>query len=243
MTTKALLDKRSFFKWSKKSMSVFKSLFNRGLRALTTQKSTDPKQKIFTDIYTSNYWRGESRSGEGSDLIQTAVVREELPILLKNISAESMLDIPCGDFYWMQHVELPVRYIGADIVPELIDANNSKYATSQRHFVRLDLCSDKLPKVDLVFSRDVLVHLSFKDIKLAMDNIKRSGAIWLLTTTFTARQGNEDIATGDWRTLNLQKAPFNFPEPVQLINEGCTQFNGDYADKSLGLWRLHDIEF
>ena len=39
-----------------------------------------------------------------------------------------MLDIPCGDFYWMKEVDLKdIEYIGADIVDELIKKNNDKF--------------------------------------------------------------------------------------------------------------------
>jgi hypothetical protein len=63
----------------------------------------------------------------------------------------------------------------------------------------------------------------------------------LLTTTFTSTRANHDIVTGDWRPIMLQQAPYGFPEPVALINEGCTEFDGRYPDKSLGLWRLADL--
>jgi hypothetical protein len=196
----------------------------------------------FDIIYKTNYWGGESRSGKGSDLIQTEQIRDTLPLLLKSLDAKSMLDIPCGDYYWMQHVDLPLTYIGADIVQEIVKTNNKKHSDINHKFINLDVCTDKLPKVDLIFARDLLVHLSYNDIQQALHNMKKSGATWLLTTTFTKRDSNKDVKTGDWRTLNLQLAPFNFPEPVRIINEGCTEFNGDFNDKSLGLWNLKDIK-
>jgi hypothetical protein len=52
---------------------------------------------------------------------------------------------------------------------------------------------------------------------------------------------NLDITTGDWRIINLEKAPFNLPEPIKIINEKCTEANGSYADKSLGLWKLQQL--
>lgn len=228
-----------------KYMNFFKSLLKRIInrtaifRRLNSKNAT---REIFDGIYNTNYWRGESRSGEGSDLIQTQQIREALPVLLKSLGARSMLDIPCGDYYWMQHVDLPVAYIGADIVQEVVKVNNEKYSDNQHIFMSLDVCTDVLPKVDLIFARDLLVHLSYNDIRRALQNMKKSGSTWLLTTTFTGRDSNTDITTGDWRTLNLQVTPFNFPQPVKIINEGCTQFNNDYNDKSLGLWKLEDLK-
>ena len=76
-------------------------------------------------IYYENGWgSGESVSGPGSTLKQTENMRKELPGLLRTINAKVMLDVPCGDFHWMSQVDLPVtKYIGADIVPALIDEN------------------------------------------------------------------------------------------------------------------------
>jgi hypothetical protein len=40
----------------------------------------------------------------------------------------------------------------------------------------------------------------------------------------------------------LQLPPFNFPKPLKLIDEKCTEYNGKFADKHLGLWLLNDIK-
>lgn len=58
---------------------------------------------------------------------------------------------------------------------------------------------------------------------------------YLLTTTYTERQINVESATGGWRPLDLQLPPFNFPAPLAVINENCTEGDGQYADKSFGV--------
>lgn len=199
---------------------------------------------VFGQVYESNYWaNSESRSGNGSDLFQTAQIRVQIPKLIQDFGIDSMLDIPCGDYFWMKECELGIAtYIGADIVPGIIADLNSRYGNARRRFTVLDLTKDLLPKVDLVLCRDVLVHFSSANIQSALANLKRSGSAYLLTTTFTARSSNFDIGTGgDWRPLNLQAAPFFFPEPLRLINEGCTELNNEFMDKSLGLWCLADL--
>jgi hypothetical protein len=200
-------------------------------------------KRVFLDIYSTNSWGGvESRSGSGSSLEQTKTIREQLPTLCKKLGVESFLDLPCGDFYWMKHVPLEVdEYIGADIIEQLIEHNRVLYTTKNRRFTVLDIMKDQLPATDLVFSRDCLVHFSFRDILRTIRNIKRSSSKYLLTTTFTALDENIDIATGGWRPLNLQLPPFNFPEPIVLINENCTEVDGRYPDKSLGLWEIASI--
>lgn len=200
-------------------------------------------EKIFTQIYHQNVWgNSESVSGSASALSQTKKIIEELPILIQKIGAKSFLDISCGDFNWMKEVELCVdSYIGADIVEELIERNNQKFADRNRNFIRLDITKDDLPEVDIIFCRDCLVHLSFGEILRAIENFRKSNSKYLLTTTFTNQQRNINMITGGWRPLNLQRPPFDFPEPIHIINENCTIRSGKYSDKSLGLWRIVDI--
>lgn len=198
--------------------------------------------EVFHEIYAKNVWGSEvSRSGTGSDLEQTAVIREVLPGLLRELGVRSMLDVPCGDFHWMRLLDLDLDYIGADVVSDLIAANTARYAGDRRRFQSVDIANDDLPRVDLVFCRDLLVHFSFADALRAIANLKRSGSTYLLTTTFTNRSAHVDITTGEWRAINLALAPFNFPPPLRMINENCTEFGTDWADKSLGLWRLADL--
>jgi hypothetical protein len=206
----------------------------------------DPYQ-AFDAIFRERRWGGcsEDFSGTGASLDQTTVVREELPKLCAELDVRSLLDVPCGDFYWMKHTDLKgISYIGADIVQAIIDRNSRQFGdptTGRRQFLRLNLCDDPLPDVDLIVCRDCLVHLSFSDISKALRNIYRSSAGYLLTTTFTERDENTDIPTGEWRTLNLSVAPFCFPPPVRIINERCTLQGDAYRDKSLALWRIQDL--
>jgi glycosyltransferase involved in cell wall biosynthesis len=76
---------------------------------------------------------------------------------------------------------------------------------------------------------------------MAIEAFKKSGATYLLTTTFVNRRLNEELKETFWRVLNLQQPPFNFPKPILLVNEGCTEDGDLYSDKSLGLWLLKDI--
>ena len=198
----------------------------------------------FSKVYDKNIFGGvKSRSGEGSDLVQTAVIRREIPRLLKELGIRTFLDAPCGDWYWMRHVDLPIeRYIGVDIVEAIITKNSAEFGTKKTTFECLNLAESALPHVDMIFSRDCLVHLSFEDALKIIDNFKRSGAKYLLTTTFTTLEVNKDLDAGFWRPLNQQLAPFNFPPPIFLINEECTEGRNQFTDKCLGLWALQDIK-
>jgi len=77
-------------------------------------------EKVFFEIYQRNAWASrESASGTGSELKRTHHLRRELAALLRELNVCSLLDLPCGDFNWMQHVNLgEIQYIGADIVSD-----------------------------------------------------------------------------------------------------------------------------
>ena len=201
---------------------------------------TKRPEEIFSEIYFDNKWGdNDSVSGPGSNLIETEVIRDALPTLIKSLDCKVFLDIPCGDFFWMNTVKMNVQYIGGDIVADLIRINQEKYGRDDRSFAQLNIISDKLPRADLILCRDCLVHLSYSDIFLALRNIKNSGSIFLLTTTFVDRKRNDNIPTGSWRPINFQLAPFNFSPPIRLIDEKCPL--QDFRDKNLGLWRIADI--
>jgi SAM-dependent methyltransferase len=189
---------------------------------------------VFTNIYRHNGWGNpESVSGRGSTLAHTEVVRRELPRLLRELGARSLLDAPCGDFNWMRHVELDgVSYVGADVVPEMIKRNRREYGRAGRRFVVLDVTRDRLPRSDVILCRDCFIHLSFEHTLAALDNFRRSGSRYLLATTHTNIRQNTDIETGGWRSLNLELPPFNLPPPERLILEHA------WVAKCLGLWRL-----
>ena len=200
-------------------------------------------EERFRHIYQRNHWAGDSSvSGSGSDLSQTEKIRQKLPEIIKTYQIKTMLDIPCGDFGWMKYVDLSgVHYTGADIVADLIEQNNRNYADESKSFKKLNVLKDPLPAADLIFCRDCFVHFSNEDIFIALEKIKVSSAGYLMTTTFTECEENVDIVTGDWRIINLQIPPFSLPEHVLILNEGCTEGDGTYADKSLGLWKISDL--
>jgi hypothetical protein len=161
----------------------------------------------------------------------------------------------------MKEVDLSgFEYIGGDIVQELIDENSKRYTRNGISFQRIDIINGNLPRADIVFCRDCLVHFSHTHIASALANIRASGAKWLMTTHFPKTGTNDEIITGRWRALDFEKPPFHFPPPYLLLRELSDPFhtmatlskkwpNKEEAfswiergpDKSLAVWPLSEL--
>jgi SAM-dependent methyltransferase len=195
----------------------------------------------FQRIHDTNLWgAAESVSGLGSEIDATAVLRAALPLLLRRLGVRTVLDAPCGDGGWIATADLGVRVTGIDVVPDLIEALQRR-GDFDRDYLLADITCDPLPRADAILCRDCLVHFSFTNIARAVENFRRSGATWLITTTFQEWQTNLDCEDGDWRSLNFERAPFAWGAPCELLNENCMEAGGGWRDKSLGVWRLSDV--
>lgn len=179
----------------------------------------------FSYIYSSHYWPSkESVSGPGSELENTKNVRKELVKLIDQLKIKKFLDIPCGDFNWMQHIiNKDIEYVGGDIVTELIDLNKKKFINSNIKFIELNIIEDKLPQADLMLCRDCLIHLSNNNIKKFLNNFINSEINYLLVTSYEANLDkksigyNSEIKDGDFRPTFLMEEPFKLPVPITKI--------------------------
>ena len=232
---------REFVKRNFPTLAVtYRDLQTKWRRAL--RRSSRSHEAIFTEqLYKNNLWPVQkSISGPGSDLAHTMTIRKELPILIAQLGVSSILDIPCGDFNWMQRVNFgSCKYIGADIVEELISRNNQQYASKGRKFIKLNIVNDQLPTVDLVLCRDLFVHLPYGDIVKALNNIRKSRSKYFLTTSHLLTTKNHDILTGQYRQINLLLRPFSFPAPIRIIYEDVVEGETNNG-KTLSLWKVSD---
>lgn len=210
------------------------SLLSRKFRNLSVEER-------FTEIYRIGWWAGnkESASGSGSTMENTSKIRESLPSLVAGLGVEVLFDVPCGDFNWMQHVTFnpPIKYIGGDIVASVIAENQKKYASEGRAFRQFNLISDSFPAADMLFCRDCLFHLSYADIWAVLENFSRSEIPYLLVTNLPQVARNRDIISGNYRLLNLCRAPFYFPKPISEL----TDFVGQRVPKVMALWSVDTV--
>jgi hypothetical protein len=195
------------------------------------------RRHIFERIYDENLWGdSESASGGGSGTSATDAIRRELPQVFECYGITSLLDAPCGDFHWMKHVVGSLeRYVGVDIVRDLVDRNERLYAADRIRFLCADIVADRLPSADAVLCRDCFIHLPTDLIRSALANFRASGIRYLLLTNDRDVESYHDIPIGSFRRVNFARPPFSFPPPLHVVNETR---NGD---RQLCLWELDSL--
>jgi hypothetical protein len=213
-----------------------------------------PASEKFATIYREKLWLKVHRdlnadktlSGHGSTLRSTEVLRPELEAFLASIEAKCFVDAPCGDLNWMTKVSLPsgCKYIGGDVVGALIDGLKIRFERAHkapdaidRQFLVLDLTRDTLPDADAWLCRDCLQHLSFADVAAVIRNAMASNVEYFLLTNHYGVEANTDIATGQYRHLDLTLAPFHFPKPSHILPDE----NIDGEPHYIGVWRRQDL--
>jgi hypothetical protein len=161
------------------------------------------RKQHFENIYDKKLWGvyGKTLSGRGSSDAFTNNDSKYISKIITQYNVKSIVDV-CGDFAW-QHKFLKDykgSYIGVDISEKcLLRIKNKSYT-----FKQMDICYDTIPSCDLFIARDVLFHLTNEDIKLFLDNIRRSDVKFLMVTTFLNQQNKAS-------NHDLTKPPFNLP--------------------------------
>ena len=200
-------------------------------------------EEIFENIFLKKGWLAEGTlSGLGSTLKATEKIRSFFES--QDISNINFCDIPCGDMHWMKEIYNKFKfYYGIDIVKPIIANNTLKYANSKAKFIHGDISSFDFTSVNInwIFTRDCLVHMSLQDIIKSLNNICKSKADKVFITHFANHRQFNDIQTGQWRPINFCQPPFNFEDPILIINENCKENDGAFNDKSMAIWSIEQI--
>lgn len=204
------------------------------------EKTIDPVidvKSIFETIYDGNLWNSvESRSGYGSEVASTSVVRAGLQNWLERHQTEisTFLDAPCGDFNWMRTITFPnnIRYIGGEIVSSLVEENIKNYQSLRRSFIELDIIEGLLPHADAWLCRDVLIHFPFSAGVTVVEKFRQSHCKYFISTTYPSADNAVDIKYGRFHPVNLMIAPFNLGEPQEMIRDA----HDEKTERFLGIW-------
>ncbi|WP_418638492.1 class I SAM-dependent methyltransferase [Winogradskyella sp.] len=173
-------------------------------------------------VYDMHLWGGKDfdfYSGDGSHNIKIIepYLHSVSTFLKSHNNSLSVCDLGCGDFnIGKQLINYTKRYIGIDIVENLIERNKTLFKAENLEFHCLNIVEDELPKTDCVILRQVLQHLSNTEIQKIIK--KLSHYKYLILTehlpvgNFTP---NIDIISGQGIRIkknsgvNLLEAPFN----------------------------------
>lgn len=186
-------------------------------------KKTWPTSDVMEQIYTMKLWgdnNSEFYSGIGShhpEIVNPYI--EALSSYLQTFEYPPVIcDMGCGDFNIGRNmVQYADKYIGVDIVGDLIEYNSRTFKYENLDFQCLDITVDELPTADVVILRQVLQHLSNDEIHGILTKLYNYK---FLILTEHLPQGefepNKEIISGQGTRLkkqsgvNLLAPPFNF---------------------------------
>lgn len=185
-------------------------------------KTPWPTKDVMDQIYDLKLWGGKEfdfYSGKGShDSKITAPYLKDVIAFFKSHKNElTVCDLGCGDFNIGKHLtKYTKKYSAIDIVEKLIERNKTLFKEKNLEFHCLDIIQHKLPSADCVILRQVLQHLSNKEIQKIIEKLTQYKYI-VLTEHIPMKNfvPNKDIIAGQGIRLkhnsgvNLLEAPFN----------------------------------
>ncbi len=181
-------------------------------------------EEIFSHIYDVGHWgkdgEGKGTSGGGSSLDSAMEYVVFLNKFIRENKIQSVVEIGCGDWEVMRHVDLRnVDYTGFDVVKSVVNDLVEKYASSNIRFAFADCINDSLPKADLLLCKDVLIHLPNHEISKIIQKFKNYKHVLITTDVEASRLtcSNRDIVLGDWREVDLAAPPFKLAGKKLLI--------------------------
>lgn len=194
----------------------------------------------FSKIYRERLWgegRDEFLSGSGSSGEVAEKYVDYVGRFIRDHGIESVVDLGCGDFRIGKVISQSAsRYMGVDVVPELIAHHNAKYSTESIRFQCLDITEDDLPAGDLCLVRQVLQHLSNEEITSVLGKLGQYRYV-LITEHFPPMNigfsANKDKPHGpDTRVLDhsavvLTEAPFSLQRVQETLSVDLQQAAGE----------------
>ena len=182
-----------------------------------------PTRMAMDQVYEKNLWGGNSSpfySGDGShDLHIVTPYLNAVASFLKSFEEPiTVCDLGCGDFnIGKQLLPYVKKYEAVDIVANLIEYNKANFKDDHLEFHCLDIAVDPLPVANCVIIRQVLQHLSNKEVSSIVSKLQNYKYV-ILTEHLPDQDfiANKDIISGQGIRLKQQSgiqltaAPFNF---------------------------------
>jgi len=173
-----------------------------------------------------------------SSLEGTAVLRSQLSLLWSKYNIEQIFDAGSHDAAWqVQTIAKEVRYSAGEINPELVAL--AQQNNPELDIVEFDITKDSLPDVDLLFVRDLTIHLSHAQKSKVIQNWLGSSIDYLLISHNLSILHNQEIDLSGslfpFADVNWNMPPWNWPAPLEILWEIGP--NG----RSMSLWHRSQI--
>jgi hypothetical protein len=200
-----------------------------------------PTKDAMEQVYEMNLWGGNNSdfySGAGShhpELVDPYI--EVLTSFLTSFETPLVVcDLGCGDFnVGKKLVNHTQKYIAIDIVPDLIERNKETFKEENLEFYCLDIARDDLPSGDCALLRNVLQHLSNREVQNIVS--KLTDFKYVVLTEHLPKgdfKPNKDIISGQGIRLKKQSGldllapPFNIEveEETELLSVPAKAFGG-----------------
>jgi hypothetical protein len=204
---------------------------------------------IFGNIYKNRLWGVGSDpevpfySGIGS--YDPAVVQYVSLVVgvISRYDIRNVIEIGCGDFtVASQYVDKCKNYLGIDVVRPLVEHNQRTFGTKTVRFLFADASGTKLPPCDLCIIRQVLQHLSNRDIMNIFQNItakyilvtEHLPAAHKVTSFNLDKKPGADIRVPRGSGVFIDRPPFNLS--AQVLMEANVTSDVHEADERLVTW-------
>lgn len=193
-------------------------------------------QKIFSTFYSPDIT--ENKTAGASSIVGTTELRKKIIALFEKYNIKSIFDAGCNDCNWMDliipHLD---KYYGGDISLAMVAYVWHTYPDFEVEVH--DITTDPIPSVDLLFVRDVAIHLNYHDKQKLWNNWFNSGVPWILITHNPDHCENHESDYESGKLLveqvNWCIKPWNFPAPINTADEYLP------GGRCMGLW--HQNQF
>ena len=193
-----------------------------------TAADTHPLESIarksrFETIYERKVWNdGNSSiplSGPGSSLSNTEHISDFLTRFIYEQRCTSVVDLGCGDLTWMSKTAFfnddAIAYTGIDIAESLITRHSQAYPG--KVFLNRDIvCSGDIAPCSLIILRDVIFHLSIRDVESLFRNIHGKFS-FIAITSCKNRKNSDAFDKYHYTERNLHLQPFRISRQYKEV--------------------------
>ena len=227
-------------------------------RAQDSRNASRSVREVFSEIYREGHWGTRSDGGlcSGSGSVNQSITAPYIEMITDYLNAvgrdKTLVDLGCGDLeVGRNFLDLCAEYVGVDVVPDLIEQHKSTYQGHNARFLCVDIIEDNLPDGDICFVRQVLQHLSNKQIAHILVKLRKYKVCFITEHYPTDNPSiipNKDIVHGSRirvyanSGVYLDKPPFHIPEEcLELVLEVPGATGDGVYDR--GVIRTYKVEY